>query len=188
LGGLWFGDKKPNPNIFLRPLHRDLESFKTDGHLFQINNRAPIRVKGKMICCVCDLQAKCKFMNFKQWNGFFGCTVCMIRGQRYDLGNEKSIHVYPYTPIVNMRNNDEIPGFAEQAVRNRRYDPEADVYGVKGPSLLYCMLPNMIKCMGIDAMHGVFLGIMKLLTQLWFDTSYSEMPFSVHHLVDIVDH
>jgi len=187
LAGIWFVKKKPNPNIFLRPLHDELEKFKSDGQVFQLPNHGPVLVRGRMLCGICDLQAKCKFMRFRQWNGFYGCTVCMITGQRYDLGNDKSIHVYPYLPNVNLRRNEEIPGFAEQAVRNRQYDREAAVNGVKGPSLLYLMLPNMLMCMGIDAMHGVFLGVIKALTHLWFDSLFSGMQFSVHHLVDIVD-
>lgn len=61
------------------------------------------------------------------------------------------------------------------------------MYGVKGPSLLSSMLPDLIRCMGIDIMHGLFLGVMRTMMNLWFDSHYSNMPFSVSDLAHIVD-
>ena len=126
-------------------------------------------------------------MRHIQWNGYFACTYCMIRGRRLALGPNSTINVFPYSSDVVERRNEQIPVFAEQAVRGRRYDPDAHVYGVKGPSLLYYMVPSLVWCMGIDAMHGIFLGLSKLLTCLWFDASYAGQLFSVHELIDIVD-
>lgn len=36
-------------------------------------------------------------------------------------------------------------------------------------------------------MHGVLLGVQKLLLKLWFGDSYSKEPFSFRHLVGILD-
>jgi hypothetical protein len=41
--------------------------------------------------------------------------------------------------------------------------------------------------MGIDIMHGVFIGMMKKLCELWFDSKYHGLPFSISASVDIVD-
>ena len=90
-------------------------------------------------------------MCMRQWNGFFGCTKCHIRDIRFFFNERSSVHVYPYSPNVDLRDNNEIPGFAAQALRNRQYD--ADVYGVKALSRLYFMLPNMILCTTVDSMQ-----------------------------------
>jgi len=50
VAGVWFGDKKPNPNIFLSPLHSELQRFQADGHLFELPDREPVLVKAKLLC------------------------------------------------------------------------------------------------------------------------------------------
>jgi len=187
LAGLWFGREKPNPNLFMGPLHSDMSVLENEGHLFERSDGPPVLVKGKLLLGVADLQAKNHFMRQRHCNGFYGCTICTTPGQRFPTGPNSSVHVYPYTPEVNLRNNADIPRLARQATEERRLDPDADVLGIKGPTLLYDMLPNMILCMGIDTMHGCFLGLMKLLISLWFDTAYEGQPFSIRHLLPIVD-
>jgi len=41
--------------------------------------------------------------------------------------------------------------------------------------------------MAIDPMHEIFLGVMKLLTALWFDAGYADEPFSIYNLLGVVD-
>jgi len=95
----------------------------------------------------------------------------------------KELYVYPYSPFVDLRNNDNLPDFADQAVRNRQHDP--DVFGVT-LSRLFFILPNLISCMAIDSMHGV-TGVLKTLTDLRFDSAYADSEFSVHHLVNLIN-
>jgi len=68
----------------------------------------------------------------------------MISGERFAINPRTSIHVYPYSPDVELRVNTDLPVFAAQAVINRRYDPDAEVYEVKTLSRLYFMVPNLI--------------------------------------------
>ncbi|KAK3919913.1 Halomucin [Frankliniella fusca] len=186
LAGLWFGKKKPNPNLFLRPIYDFFVSFEAIGANFTLPNGDVINVKGKIIGAVADLPAKALFMRFIQYNGAFSCSNCMQHGGRFGLGNT-TIQVFPYEKNIGLRENNETVEFASQAIAARQHDPDATVYGVKGPSLLSSLLPNMILCMGIDIMHGVFLGVMKTLNSLWFDGVNSEYPFSISNMVHLVD-
>jgi hypothetical protein len=186
LAGLWFGNKKPNPNVFLAPIRDSLSSLENNGVDMTLPNGEIIRVRGKLLCAVADMPAKALFMRFLQYNGAFSCFNCMAQGCRFDLGNA-TIQVFPYTRHLELRNLQETVQFGEQALAVRQHDPEAAVYGVKGPSVLSAMLPNMILCMGIDVMHGVFLGAMRTLMSLWFDGQYSNLPFSISNMVHIVD-
>ncbi|KAJ1531389.1 hypothetical protein ONE63_000070 [Megalurothrips usitatus] len=36
-------------------------------------------------------------------------------------------------------------------------------------------------------MHGVFLGVCRLLVTLWFSSAHSGQPWSLHHMFDVVD-
>ena len=177
LAGLWFGKSKPNPNIFLQPIHDTLSSLETDGVELRLHNGERVRVRAQLLGAVGDMPAKFAFMRFTQYNGAFSCFSCMSHGGRYDVG-KTSVQVYPYSRNIELRSNDDVADFARQAVIARQNDPEATVYGVKGPSLLFVMLLSLILCCPIDIMHGVFLGVMKTLMNLWFDSQYSTFPFS----------
>ncbi|KAJ1531388.1 hypothetical protein ONE63_000069 [Megalurothrips usitatus] len=73
LVGIWFGTSKPNPNLFLKPLRKTMSDFERHGHAFKLHDNSDVLVKGKILCGTCDMQAKCKFLHFKQFNGFYGC-------------------------------------------------------------------------------------------------------------------
>lgn len=186
LVGLWFGKSKPNPNVFLRPFRKNLNSFEKDGHKFKLQDGTEVLVKGKVICGTCDLPAKAKFLKFKQYNGEFGCSRCLQSGGRAAAGNT-TVQVYPYVPNVRERSHDETQDFAREALAARATDRKASVNGVKGPTLLSKIVPDIIRCTAIDIMHGVFLGVCKMLLDLWFNSKYSRMPWSLHHLEHVVD-
>lgn len=68
-----------------------------------------------------------------------------------------------------------------------RLERGVPIFGVFGLSRLFFLMPDLIRGTGIDVMHGVFLGVSKLLTKLWFSPTYSRFPFSLSDRVDLVD-
>ncbi|XP_034245517.1 uncharacterized protein LOC117647730 [Thrips palmi] len=189
LAGIWFGKSKPNPNLFLQPISQSLLSLENDGVDVSLHNGENINVKGKLIGAVADMPAKSLFMRLNQYNGAFSCFYCMAEGARFDLGNRNhnTLQVFPYSREINLRNHNDVDDIARQATALREIDPEATVYGCKGPSLLLNMLPHKIFSIGADIMHGVFLGAMSTLMGLWFDSQYSDCDFSVSNMTGIVD-
>ncbi|KAK3919952.1 Protein NYNRIN [Frankliniella fusca] len=165
LAGIWFGKKKPNPNLFLVPLERQLSSLKINGAVMVLPDNANVLIRGMLLGAVADLPAKASFMRFIQYNGAFSCFNCMASGVRFDLGNS-TVQVFPYFRDLELRNNNDVAEFAEQAVAARRVDPKASVYGIKGHSILSVMLPNLILCMAQDVIHGVYLNVQKTLMAL----------------------
>lgn len=186
LAGLWFGRKKPNPNVFLCPLKDALASLENDGVSLKLPGGERITVRAKLLCAVADMPAKSLFMRFIQYNGAYSCFHCLQQGGRFGVGLT-TVQVFPYIRDTELRTIEGTIEFGEQALQARAHDPDASIYGVKGTSVLTSMLPNMILCMGIDIMHGVFLGAMRTLMNLWFDSQYKELPFSIYNLVHIVD-
>lgn len=186
LAGLWFGKKKPNVNLFLQPIHASLSSLENNGVNLNLPNGQVVSVRAKVIGAVADMPAKSQFMRLTQYNGAYSCFLCTAQGGRFDLGNA-SVQVFPYSRRLDIRKDAETQEFAQQAVIARQVDPEASVYGLKGPSLLSVILPSMILCMGIDVMHGVFLGLMRTICSLWFDSQHSTSQFSISAFIHIVD-
>lgn len=61
------------------------------------------------------------------------------------------------------------------------------VRGVKGHSIFSKIMPDFIKGICIDRMHGVDGGVAKKLYTLFFDKTYREFPFSLHNVIDTID-
>ena len=56
----------------------------------------------------------------------------------------------------------------------------SDWQGVKGPTLLSFMLFTcMFRSASIDAMHAVYMGLVKQLLNLWFNPKFSKQKFSL---------
>lgn len=187
LAGLWFGKKPPNPNLFLKPLCKSMKVMSTTGYNFKLHDNSEINVKAKILCATFDLPARAKFMSFKQFNGEEGCSRCLDVGERVAL-EKGSVQSYPYSRNMVLRTDDQTKEFAEQALNLRRAGvKKVAVHGVKGPSLLSCLLPNFIRCVAIDVMHGAFLGLCKLLLILWLDPRFSHCPWSLADSLDLLD-
>ncbi|KAK3920363.1 Halomucin [Frankliniella fusca] len=187
LAGLWFGPK-PNVNLLLRPLYNKMLQLERNGVSLSLPDGNNVTVRAKVLAAVGDLPAKAAFMRFINFNGLYSCFNCLSSGGRHEVGaGITTVQVYPYSRNFVLRTTAETSEFAEQAVIARQADPKASVYGVKGPSLLSYMLPDFIKCMAIDIMHGSFLGVMKTLMGFWFDSSFSTSPFSIRQYTDIVN-
>ena len=62
------------------------------------------------------------------------------------------------------------------------------VNGVKGPSWLSLLeYFDLVRGVAIDYMHGVLLGVQKLLLNLWFGPSFSKWHFSISSKVQDID-
>ncbi|KAK3920619.1 Dynein heavy chain 10, axonemal [Frankliniella fusca] len=179
LAGLWFGKKKPKANTFLQPFHTKMVDFYQNGHIFNRPDGHPILVKGVVLCGTCDMPAKSTFLRIKQFNGFYSCPRCLQRGEQY-AGT--TVHVYSYDPNAPLRSNDSVEEHGKVAIASG-----FACYGVKGISLLYRMVSNLVRSTGIDSMHGIFSGQGKALLHYWFSSDHKDSDFSLHHLVDNVN-
>ena len=88
LKGLSIGDEKPNFEIFLHPLVKDLK---------RLEYGIPINIDGAiknrkffLIAAVFDKPAKAAVLNMKLCTGFFGCTKCLQPGISFKA-NENGI-------------------------------------------------------------------------------------------------
>lgn len=180
LAGIWFGKKKPKVNTFLTPFYSEMTKFYQGGYMMEVPNGPPILVKGVMLCGTCDLPAKCAFLRLKQYNGFWGCNLCLAKGQQFEEGS--NVHVYPYSENIQPRINADVEEHARIAIASG-----SSCYGVKGMSILYRMLLDLIRSTGIDGMHGIFSGVQKMLLELWFDVAYKDLHFSLYHLLENVE-
>ena len=60
--------------------------------------------------------------------------------------------------------------------------------GIKGPSFLMTLKSyDIVKSNAIDYMHGVLLGLNKLLIKLWISSTFSKEKYSISQYVEIID-
>lgn len=177
LAGLWFGQVKPEPNLFMRPFHSALKEIYEGINVDIPSNNAPIKLRGMVMCGTCNLPAKALFLNMTQFNGKYGCPKCKLRGQ-----SEQSRWTYPFQRKLSHRSDKETHAFAKTALRIN-----VPVYGIKGPSLLSQFVHKFMRTTVVDSMHCVFLGVTKQLCTIWFDSKHKYHPASLIEFMKLID-
>ena len=176
LVALWFGDKKPLPNLFLQPLLEPLKELFNGINVYVEDLKEDLSIRGILMCGTGDLPALALFILFNMYNGKFGCMKCVQKG----LTVEKT-RVYPYIQNIILRNEQNVEEWAEQALEIGK-----PVCGVKGISILSKLCYKYVSSTAIDIMH-LIAGIVKKLGELHFDSKYAGNDYNISHLVEVVD-
>lgn len=190
LAALWFGNKKPSMGTFLKPflssmmdMSEGIECFSPEKNTFTC--------KGYLLCGTADLPARCLLCNNVQFNGAFSCWKCKQKGESAKVGKGHTM-VFPYnlqSPKGPERTLLSALEDAKTSVQRKMAgDKNSTIDGIKGPSWLM-LIPkfHIIHGIAIDYMHGVLLGVQKLLLRLWFAKEFSTKHFSFHQSVNKVD-
>ena len=165
LSGFWVGSK-PIMRLLFAPILDNLSQLESSG--LEIRTSSVIHyIFVKLAMGIFDLPAKAAVLNAKQFNGKYGCSVCMHPGNR--LSNNSRI----YPPHhYRERTHADILHNAETAEKNK-----VAVKGIIGASPLGSVL-NLVDAIPVDYMHCVLQGIVKMLLTRWFDSSYhNQLPY-----------
>ena len=191
LTGLWFGKQKPSMGTYLKPF---LDTFKEleDGiTLYSPDKNTDFLLKGYLLCGTADLPARCLLCNSIQFNGSYSCWKCVQKGESA-LVRKGYAHVFPFNceqPKGPIRTKESVLCDAQKALDLQDSgDKTHSVNGVKGPSWLnFFPKFDIVNGIAIDYMHGVLLGVQKLLLNLWFGVSHKSKPFSYYNKVGLAD-
>ncbi|KAK3107860.1 hypothetical protein FSP39_023692 [Pinctada imbricata] len=185
LYGLWFGESKPFMGRFTKPLISTLEMLESDGIDLEINGQT-YNSKAFLICGTADLPAKSLVMNCNQFNGQYSCLRCLHPGETFKTSKGGTVRVFPFDsskPEPKKRTMQECIDNSIEAVNTRSV-----VNGMKGPSFLMTLSKyDFVRSSSIDYMHGVLLGITKLLINLWTSGSHSKEKFSISSSISVID-
>ena len=189
--GLWFGEKKPAMWTFLKPHMKALKDLESGVEL-ESPSRGKFICKAVLLACTCDLPARCLVCNSMQYNGEYGCWKCLQAGQTVKTGPKGHVRAFPFNhadPKGPLRTNEMTLEHAKDAMQEQMAGkPRYAIKGVKGFSWLSILQHHdIIRGTAIDYMHGVLLGVQKLLLNLWFNNSYSKKGFSLYNMVSVVD-
>lgn len=146
------------------------------------------------LACACDLPARCLLCNSMQYNGEFGRWKCLQPGKTVKNGQRGHARGFPFNkedPKGPLRTtcNELTLQYAKEAMQQQMAGQSRYIVnGVKGFSWLSILQHHdIVRGTAIDYMHGVLLGVQKLLLNLWFSNTHSKEEFSLYNLVSVVD-
>ena len=121
----------------------------------------------RVVLLISDLPAKSSILNMQQFNGYFGCTLCIVeccRGEDATDRNGKRHHgplFYPNRKFA-MRTPQDCNNYANHAARNKL----SHYKGVKGKAAIADLIPHTPLSAPIDYMHQVLLGVGRTLLHI----------------------
>ena len=151
---------------FVKPIYEELKVLETKGILTDIDNEPEIKTKCFLTAGTCDLPAKCLVCNCTQFNGYYGCTKCLIKGK-----SVQTVTTFPFEQFseTNLRSKESFVADADEALKREKV-----INGIKGPSWIAGLSSyDIINGTEVDYMHCVLLGFMKTLVELWFSLTLS---------------
>ena len=187
LAGVWFGITKPSINTFLKPLCQVMKEMFIEGvQVHPPELPSPFMCKAIVLMGTCDLPAKLTALNMVGHNGFHACPHCEQPGKTLSLGRGH-VHIYPYmcdNPTGPLRTQKSVEMCAKEALRNGEKKN-----GIHPPGSCLMILPlfNIVDGIGIDYMHCILLNIVRLLVNLWFDSTHHRQPWSCSKKVHAAD-
>lgn len=144
--GLYSGNQKPtNVSDYLDQFVTELDYLFQNGIL--ISDAAANRVPFSLSCIICDALAKAFVKQVKGHSGYYSCDKCVQRGH---WQNKVTF------PETNARLRTDVS-----------FDEMQDEDHHVGPSPFHNLPVGMVSQFPIDAMHLVYLGVMKRLLWLW---------------------
>ena len=185
LGGLWLGPKKPTMISYTEPFIKTLQKLETEGIEIK-SNLYTFTCKVIVIAGSADLPAKSIICNTMQFNGKYGCSKCLQPGETCKTSEKGHCHVFPFkaeNPCGPKRSHAGCLEDVNTAVQNNTI-----CRGIKGPSFLQCLTCyDLVEGTCIDYMHGILLGVTKLLLSLWFLPEHNSKAFSLATFVGLID-
>lgn len=166
LAGVWATKSKPVLDIFLKPFIDEFKDLHVNGFECQPPGfDEPITVRVHAILSPVDSVERCALQNIHQYNGAFGCLLCLKKGEIIPIGDGRT-RVYR-GDIDTLRTEDHHRDDALLAETENRV-----VNGVKGVSV-FMLLPifNIIRSFPPEYMHCILLGVVKLFLTSWLDSS-----------------
>lgn len=178
LAGLWASSQKPDMDIYLNAFVEELKELHEKGFQCKPPGYAePITIKVHTILAPVDSVARPSLMNMHQFNGKYGCHLCLHPGRGVATGKGRA-RIY-CGDVGSKRTAEEFEENALQAADNV-VNPDSErkddtVNGVKGVTLL-STLPvfNIIKSFPPEYMHSLLLGVVKTFLKAWFDSKHHE--------------
>ena len=177
--GVWYGLSKPDFSEMLSIIALEIKSLCS--HVVTVENLGPVLFKFRTL--VSDMPATASLLCMKQFNGYYGCPHCFIKGFRKDHRT-----LFGVNKAFMLRENDTFLKCGQRA-----QEIKGDFYGVKSSTPLNAFFKFPWDC-PVDPMHQIFIGTGKVLSKslnslvkgrariiIEHKTTKCKVPFDVLH-------
>ena len=124
------------------------------------------------LACACDAPARAMVLNFKQFNGKYGCSYCLHPGEVIDDTNTRT---YPFNGESQCRTHAQSMRLAIKAWENQQMNArtqDSSEYEVKGLTEVYLLQRfDIIEGFSCDYMHSCLLGVTRQFVFLWCEST-----------------
>ena len=168
LCGILVGPTKPVKKLLLDPVMQQIQQLSTFGLDIIMQSGETTTVRAKLVVGVFDLPAKAAVLCAKQFNGEFGCSVCLHPGKR--LSNNSRVYLPDtYTELTHagVLSTEWHAGHTKSSVQG--------IYGTS--SLAY--ITDLVNSIPVDYMHCVLEGVTRWLMNSWFDSKHYVRPYFI---------
>ena len=167
----WQGQVKENFNNIVDEHLKIFKEILEDGIFLEKSNK---HLKINLHILIGDAQCRAKMAHAKQYNGEFGCSVCLNPGTEL----RQLLRVYEFGPNYDLR--DQV-GYLND-LRNVENNGVPS-HGIKGPSSLANFVKSpFLERIILDPMHASFLGWAKHFSYLIFRSS-SDNDFFIGNFI-----
>lgn len=173
--GIWQGKGKPPFKQYMMAFSQEMNSLYNEGVDVHVQDNT-FNVRLAVVCGIADLPAKAGILNMTYFNGSDACITCEEPGVVVKQGKGNS-RCYPYRNNANQchqRNHQEVIAEMQAGTDKQRCK------GFKGISGLAALQSyDIVRGTVPDYMHGILLGITKLLLHKWFSPSESQKKYFI---------
>lgn len=164
--------------LVLKPFTSECQKLSTEG--FKITSNGTFeQCRVVVALMMCDSVARPILQNMTQFNGQYGCSLCLHPGEQVEKGNG-TVRVYPYK---------EGPHFSHMQCKGGfMYKKNKTVRDVKGPTCLI-NIPHVdiISGMPPDHIHNVHFGVVRQMASMWLDSDNHDKPYYIGNRVNKLD-
>lgn len=186
---LYYGEQKPDIDTLLFPLAKEFENIDGKSILVCFSDHEIVEFDMAILLIACDLPARAAVQNFIGHTGKFGCPCCYHPGVPIvNLSGKSTTIRYTKKNDIKLRSHAETIQLMQRALRECDKQKKS-IEGIKGPSAVL-MFPKLdiIKSFPIDYMHGIALGVMKDLIQIWIGKKSIPKPPYPNYMMRKTEH
>ena len=154
--GVWLGGSHPHRDLFWRDVVDQIRLLYNNGIIVENNEGQNFKFRVRCQLITFDLPALAHSCNIIQFNGYYGCPFCDLRG----IAIQRQVF-YPFSPTSSKLKTDK--EYSRYSTNDRSI---LNNIGIKGPTPLtdILILPDQV---ALDYMHLVCSGHVKTLIGYW---------------------
>lgn len=182
LAGLWFGGKKPEMDVFLKPFVDEMNHLSSNGFSWTSTDGTRKHTRVFPGPCVVDTVARCEVMGMTQYNGAHGCAWCKQEGKVVKKG-KGSTRVYPVESVKDkMRTDASMRQYASEA----EHEGEPVMGMTRSTVIFFLAFFKFPAGFAVDYMHAVCSGFVRATARMWFRHKRA-FPYSLGLSIPTVD-